>query len=171
VSFSAELPFLGEGDRNYQLWLMLRQHIPESGDCKVSIKATDHGPWLKADGRAMTPASGYLALRKVLLDLGSPFGVVGADPKLPDARDRALVIAGTSHTLGAAFGSDSLSEPDHTHQYTVPVINATLSFAAAGADFNVATVAGTGNTSGSSVGTGSGTNSPPSITLNLFVHI
>lgn len=79
--------------------------------------------WLLADGSAVTTS--HSALRDMLLAAGSPFGVSGSDPKLPDLRGRTAIGAGTgagltARTLGDLIGAEThrLTEAElatHTH--------------------------------------------------------
>ncbi|HUH38577.1 MAG TPA: tail fiber protein [Spongiibacteraceae bacterium] len=77
---------------------------------------TPPGGWLVCDGTAVTAL--YPALRSFLLDAGSPYGVSGADPLLPDLRGEFVRgwDAGRGVDAGRVFGSaqgDALQ--DHSH--------------------------------------------------------
>lgn len=181
MSEQAPAPYFGEGDRNHELWQELRQHLPGPGDGKVSFTQTaDHGPWLLCNGRAVTVLMGRPGLRKALLDRGSPFGVSGSDPLLPDCRERALVGAGATHALGAAFGSAPSNMPFHdhgggNHQHGINASNdlsgafATPAYANGGF-FNVTEYSGA-IISGQGAGSATDGNYPPSITLHVFIHV
>lgn len=80
--------------------------------------------WVLCDGTAVT-AGISAPLRTLLLAAGSPFGVSGSDPRLPDLRGRAPLGAGagsglTARTLGQLIGAEThrLVEaelPRHNH--------------------------------------------------------
>lgn len=62
--------------------------------------------WLLCDGAAVTTANA--ALRDYLLAAGSPYGVVGADPKVPDLRGefiRGHIGSRSGFEAGRVFGS------------------------------------------------------------------
>lgn len=105
-----------EGDP--QLWT--------TGDIKHSAtKTADHAGWLLADGRAITAAMGFTALRADLIAAGNPHGVSGSDPRIPDLRGRAIIGAGTgsgltARALGALVGTEThtittAQMPSHNH--------------------------------------------------------
>lgn len=66
--------------------------------------------WLLCDGAAVTAT--YGDLRAYLLDAGSPYGVSGADPRLPDLRGEFIRGAdlGRGVDAGRAFGSGQLDQ-------------------------------------------------------------
>lgn len=68
----------------------LAAYLVPTGTIAPTVRTTNPTGWLLCDGATCTVA---LApdLRQVLLTAGSPFGVVGADPKLPDLRGRTPV--------------------------------------------------------------------------------
>lgn len=148
-------------------WEYAQSRLFDTGDIKTSIKNADHAGWLLCNARAMT---GGGALRTLLLQLASPFGVSGADPLLPEGREKVFVGAGATHALGASFGSAASNMPAHVHTESQAFVTATLSFAAAGADFNVAN-ATSGNTGSAGSGSATDGNYPPSVAVNYFIHI
>lgn len=67
--------------------------------------------WAECNGAAITVAMGstYTDLRTFLINNGSPFGVSGSDPRIPDLRGRFIRSFGTDSTVSpvvssAAFG-------------------------------------------------------------------
>lgn len=73
--------------------------------------AGDNPPgWLNCDGAVVTVANA--ALRDYLLAAGSPYGVTGADPKLPDLRGEFIRGADLGRGVDPArvFGSSQLDQ-------------------------------------------------------------
>lgn len=73
--------------------------------------AGDNPPgWLNCDGSVVTTANA--ALRNYLLAAGSPYGVVGADPKVPDLRGEFVRGADLGRGVDPArvFGSSQLDQ-------------------------------------------------------------
>jgi hypothetical protein len=159
-------------------WEWASSRVFDTGDIKTSIRNADHGGWLLMDGRTITASS---PLRTLLVGLGSPFGVTGSDPKIPDGKERVLVMAGATHALGAAFGSAGSNMPAHSHVPvgTGPVFgnplnicmweNGTQTALGTGALRNpFATATSTLTTEGS--GSATDGNYPLSVTVNYFIH-
>jgi microcystin-dependent protein len=102
----------------------LASTVFQTGDSKHSIQSADHAGWLLANGRAITAAMGFTALRAMLLAQGAPVDGSG-NPLLPDARGRAIIGAGagpglTSRALFASIGVEAhalvIAEmPVHNH--------------------------------------------------------
>lgn len=72
--------------------------------------------WLVCDGTAVTAL--YPDLRQFLLDAGSPYGVSGADPRLPDLRGEFVRgwDSGRGVDAGRVFGSaQGDAVQDHSH--------------------------------------------------------
>ena len=81
--------------------------------------------WIECNGAAITAAMGasYTALRTLLLAGGSPFGVVGSDPKVPDLRGVFVRGSGTQVIGGNTYsGIHGTAQADafesHTHTGT-----------------------------------------------------
>lgn len=179
------VPFYGEGDRNYDLWEQFKDSLPGPGDGKISfVEIADHGHWLLCDGRALTTNMGRDGLRKKLLERGSPYGVSGSDPLLPDCRERALMGAGAVHVLGAAFGQAAPTMPAHTtglenqaHNHNIPGSRDT----GGGFEVTILALGGFANTTGTenqnhnhsvgAVGDANYGNYPPSLPINVFIHV
>jgi microcystin-dependent protein len=96
-----------------------------TGDIKTSLFPTQAG-WRLCDGATLLTTDVPAAmLRTALVSASNPFGVSGADPKLPDLRGRAVVGTGsgaglTTRALGASGGEEthplSVTElPSHNH--------------------------------------------------------
>ena len=88
--------------------------LATTGDVKWTARTTAPSGWLACDGTAVTVASGHIALRDALLADSSPYGVSGADPRVPDLRGRAPVGAGTGSGLTARSVGQSFGAEDHT---------------------------------------------------------
>lgn len=93
--------------------------------------------WVECNGAALTVAMGssYTNLRTFLINNGSPFGVSGSDPLIPDLRGKFIRSNGTdgtyssgtfgatqgdlfrNHTHSGNTGNQSVS---HTHTYSYP---------------------------------------------------
>ena len=79
--------------------------------------------WAECNGAAVTVALGstYTDIRNFLIAQGSPFGVSGSDPRLPDLRGRFIRSFGTDTTVSpvvssAAFGVKQADEfKSHAH--------------------------------------------------------
>ena len=131
---------------------------PDAGDLKFSARTSEHGAWIKADGRTLIAGS-YDALRNALIADGSPFGADAGNPKLPDLRGRTAVGAGSgvgltaraagqrggaeSHVLSIAQmpshahgGSTYWGDRGHSHQYQADAHAGTASFAGGGVGHN-----------------------------------
>ena len=131
---------------------------PEPGDLKFSARVSEHGNWIKADGRTLI-AGQYDPLRSALIADGSPFGADAGNPKLPDMRGRTPVGAGTgagltaraagqaggaeAHALSVAQmpshahgGTTGWQSNDHSHQYQADAHAGTANFAGGGLGHN-----------------------------------
>lgn len=152
------------------LWAVI-DTLVSPGTIRISGATSPETGWLLCNGAAVSRTT-YSAL---FAKLGTAFGVGDGSTtfNLPDLTGRAPVGSGTgsglsAKTLGAKIGTEPSNMPSHQHSYTSATLVATLSNAAAGADFNVAQPAGatTGLT-----GSGSATdgNVPPSTVVNFFI--
>jgi microcystin-dependent protein len=100
-----------------------------AGTLAATALALAPSGWLLCDGQPVT--SENPELRQALLDAGSPYGVSGADPRVPDLRGRTPVMAGqgaglTNRALGQAFGAEThalteaqLAAHDHPDTFAV----------------------------------------------------
>ena len=93
--------------------------IPEAGDMRFSARTSEHGNWIKADGRTLA-AGQFTPLRNALIADGSPFGADAGNPKLPDMRTRVPLGAGTGYAHGSSGGAAShvltaAQMPAHNH--------------------------------------------------------
>jgi microcystin-dependent protein len=170
----------------------------QTGDSKHSIQSADHAGWLLANGRAVTVAMGFTALRALLLAQGAPVDGSG-NPLLPDARGRAIIGAGsgpglTARALFASIGVEThalvIGEmPVHNHGGVTGGMNANNPHGhvtdIGGAGFGTKTSASTGGSlngdgvqatnidHGHSISNqGSGTAHPnvqPSLALHTFI--
>ena len=161
-------------------WEFASSRLFDTGDIKTSVRNADHSGWLLCNARAITGGP----LKVLLQQLGSPFGVSGSDPLIPEGREKIFMGAGATHALGASFGSAASNMPSHTHVMnmylfvdpynsgnptlpgTVPYVSASNGWAGSGASnppFGC---------SNDNAGSGSATdgNYPPSVALNYFIH-
>jgi microcystin-dependent protein len=81
------------------------------GDLKYSARSSDHGGWLKCDGRSLLRTE-YPDLFEVI---GTSFGSNDASTfKLPDTRGRVLGAIGTGVGLTARILGDTIGSETHT---------------------------------------------------------
>lgn len=81
------------------------------GDLKYSARSSDHGGWLKCDGRSLSRTD-YPDLFEVI---GTSFGSNDSSTfKLPDTRGRVLGAIGTGVGLTARILGDTIGSETHT---------------------------------------------------------
>jgi microcystin-dependent protein len=91
---------------------------PEIGDLKMNVSPIERNGWLRCDGRAIS-RSAYASLFAII---GTTFGSGDSFStfNLPNASDRIVGNAGSSHSVGQVVGSETTSLtssnlPSHTH--------------------------------------------------------
>ena len=101
------------------------------GDLKMSIKTTNHGPWIKCDGTLYSVATNpqYAQLRTLIN------GSSGSDTFIvPDFRDKSPFGAAVDAQLLDEIGANNhilttAQMPNHTHNATVPEHDHTITVA------------------------------------------
>jgi len=89
------------------------------GQIAPTALATAAAGWLMCDGSACT--STYASLRAALIASGSPYGLSGSDPLLPNLNaGRVPIGKNASHPLGQSGGAESVAlavaeMPSHSH--------------------------------------------------------
>lgn len=146
-----------------------------TGDLRHTLRSTAADGWAFPIGQALTVASD---LRSLLLAQGSPWGVSGSDPKLPDLRGRALIGTGTgagletARTLGDLVGAETHTlttpqMPPHTHG----INHASATFGTAGASEYFSGASTAHNVSSSTGGGDPHPNMQPSAAVNIEVKL
>ena len=190
----SQLPFLGEGDRNYQLWLEFdRLGIGHSiGDLKYNATGSPGTGWLLCDGSGVTTANPRL--REKLVAGGNPYGTTGGNPRLP-AGGKMLVGkgSGTFAITGATGGTETetlssaqipahshpISDPGHAHGTNAErrfdadggTAKSYLELHSGGAEIGTDTsTTGITTTQNNTGGGGSHNNLPPYVVVPLYIY-
>ena len=138
--------------------------------------------WLLIAGQAVTDK--HPMLRRALLNDGSPHGVSGSDPLLPDMRGAALIGAGTGtgltpRALGAQVGTEThvltvAQLAAHAHPGSTVDVRGANESGVLGGSTPIASTGGATTTKAVAVGSQGGgqahPNMQPSIALNWIVR-
>lgn len=145
-----------------------------TGTIGVTTLSTPPVGALTADGSAVT--TNNPRLRQKLIDDSSPYGTSGGDPLLPDLRDKFIVGAGSTYSIGDAGGAathtlTTAEMPSHNHSpasgtsfYHSGIARANPGAGSGSFDFGASAA-----TTGSTGGGGAHNNLPPYLALTPFV--